>query len=422
MPEFAWRALNAKGEEVQGRAVANSTKDLLSQLQGQGLLPLGFESEETRVGMAASDRSSTGSEWSAQVSARPAERRQRGPVTRRDIFHFLSELSVMLKSGLSLDNALRLLRDMSGKPDMSQLIENITNAVKNGETLSKALADRGRHFDEFVVNMVRSGEASGQLANTLSEAVLHLERQRALRESVTSALIYPIILLLVAVLSLVAMLGFVVPQFQNLFDDLGSALPLSTQLVVALGQVFKLYWPYLLIMVLFTSLTIGAWFRTEQGVRQKHRVLLRLPLIGNIAFQYQLSLFARSMGTLLGNGVPLLRAVQIATDTVGNTTIRDVLAKMPAQIKSGVRMSACIQGLHLFDPLSVNLVKVGEETGRLGAMFLEMANLLSRDVEQAIKRSLTLLEPLLILVLGGLIAAIIVSILLGILAVNDLAL
>jgi len=218
------------------------------------------------------------------------------------------------------------------------------------------------------------------------------------------------------------MLGFVVPQFQNLFDDLGSALPLPTQAVVALGRLFTEHWASLLIGLVLLVLSLWRWFISQAGVRQKHELILRLPLLGSIAYKYQLSLFFRTMGTLLQSGVPLLQALGIATDTVGNTRIRGALIHLPVQLKSGKRFSQSLAELKIFDPLALNLVQVGEETGRLGSMMLEVCGYFTRDVESGIKRGITLLEPLLILLLGGLVAAIIVSILLGILAVNDLAL
>ena len=327
----------------------------------------------------------------------------------------------MLRAGLALDNALRVLIEMSHKPSVRTLLETILEDVKGGAPFSRALTAHREHFGDFYINMVRSGEASGQMSQVLERLVSHMERLRALRESVISATLYPAILLGVAVLSLVVMLGFVVPQFEQLFKDMGDALPLPTRIVMLLGQGFRNYGPVLLPFIALVGWLVWRWLRSPAGRAKWQNWLLGLPVLGPLLHKYELTLFARSLGTLLGNGVPLLTALHIATETVGNARLRQPLAKMAPMVKEGTRMVAAMQATQVFEPLAVNLVRVGEETGRIGPMMTELADILNRDVETGIKRALTLLEPILILVLGILIAAIIVSILLGILSVNDLA-
>ena len=419
MPDFTWRAIDPSGRLSSGVSAAPSRAELLAQLHAQRLVPVEVNASESGInGPLGADGtvSGLGASDGRNVKLRP------GRIQPADIFHFTAELAIMLRSGLALDNALRLLVEMSAKAAMAQLQGQILDAVKNGASLSKALAAYPQHFQDFYINMVRSGEASGQLAAVLERLVEHMDRLRQLRESVISASIYPAILLFVAIISLVAMLGFVVPQFEDLFADLGDGLPLATQWVVAIGQVFKHHWAAITLSVALLAWLGQRWARSSAGRRRLHQWVLRLPLLGRLALKFQLTLFARTLGTLVGNGVPLLKAVQIASDTVSNSVVKQALSPMPGQLKSGVRVTESFRQVGLFDPLAINLVKVGEETGRLGPMLLELANLYNRDVEQGIKRSLTLLEPVLILVLGGLIAAIIVAILLGILSVNDLAL
>jgi general secretion pathway protein F len=259
------------------------------------------------------------------------------------------------------------------------------------------------------------------MSAVLDRLVEHMERQRALRESVISATIYPAILLGVAVLSLIAMLGFVVPQFEKLFTDMGDALPLPTRIVMEMGHAFRQYGLVMGVLAALAVVLLLRWFKSPQGRLWWQTRLLRLPLVGRLALKYQLTLYARSLGTLLGNGVPLLTALHIATETVGNTLLRQALAKVAPIVKEGGKVVQAITATGIFEPLAINLIRVGEETGRVGSMMLELSNILNREVETGIKRLLTLVEPVLILVLGVLIAAIIVSILLGILSINDLA-
>lgn len=417
MPEFSWKAADGAGALLQGSLPAANVASALKQLRDRGLTPLRVD--EVPDGSAAAT--------SAPVSGRAGLGLRRphvnkGPVKAADVLAITSELAIMLRAGLALDNALRVLIEMSHKPSVAALLQQVLDAVKGGTPLSRALAQHGALFGDFYVNMVRSGEASGQLAAVLTRLVEHMERLRALRESVVSAMIYPAILLGVALLSLVAMLGFVVPQFEKLFNDMGDALPMATRFVMALGKGFTSYGAVIFVGVALVAWLVARWLRTPSGRRWWQLRALRLPVLGALVWKYELTLFSRSLGTLLGNGVPMLAALGIATQTVGNVVLRDALVKVGPIVKDGGKLVQAMNSTQVFEPLAINLIRVGEETGRIGPMMLELANILNREVETGIKRALTLVEPVLILVLGVLIASIIISILLGILSVNDLAL
>ena len=406
MPEFAWRAAQADGQLLEGRFEAAAADAVLRHLRERGLTPIKVEDA------AAAD---------VAVPGRGNRRALRGPVTRADVLALTSELSIMLRAGLALDNALRVLIEMSAKPSVRQLLETILEDVKGGVPFSRALAKRGDLFGDFYINLVRSGEASGQMSQVLERLVAHMERLRALRESVVSATLYPAILLGVAALSLIGMLGFVVPQFEKLFTDMGDALPLPTRFVMMLGHGFQRWGLVIGLVAVLLGWLLWRWLRTPPGRAWWQNRALRLPIVGPLLYKYELTLFARSLGTLLGNGVPLLTGLHIATETVGNAGLRAALGKMAPLVKDGARMVRAMTATQVFEPLAINLIRVGEETGRIGPMMNELADVLNREVETGIKRALTLLEPILILVLGVLIAAIIVSILLGILSINDLA-
>jgi general secretion pathway protein F len=418
MPEFAWRAADASGKVVEGRLSVASAAAALKQLRSQGLTPLSVDDAATAGALPAAGLAGAGTPGAfAPAKARAAK----GPVKSSDVLVLTSELAIMLRAGLALDNALRVLIDMSHKPSMAALLQGVLDAVKGGTPLSRALAQHRELFGDFYINMVRSGEASGQMSSVLERLVEHLERQRALRDSVISATIYPAILLGVAVLSLIAMLGFVVPQFEKLFTDMGDALPAPTRMVMALGHAMTSYGLVIGIVLLGGGMLLMRWFKSPSGQQWWSARLLRLPLMGRLALKYELTLFSRSLGTLLGNGVPMLTALHIATETVGNLILRQALTRVAPIVKEGGKVVQAVAATGIFEPLAINLIRVGEETGRIGPMMLELANILNREVETGIKRLLTLVEPVLILVLGVLIAAIIVSILLGILSINDLA-
>jgi len=409
MAEFAYKAAGAGGV-IEGRIEARSREEAIRRLVDQGLTPVGVFDDVATPAVAAAPKALGRFRMGAD---RP---------TRADVLSLTSELAVMLRAGLPLDNALRVLRGMDHRPSVTTLIGEVLEAVKGGMPLSRALAARGDLFGAFYINMVRSGEASGQLGAVLTRLVEHLERMRALRESVVSALIYPAILLAVAVLSVLGILLFIVPQFETLFRDAHEALPLSTRVVLGAGNLVSGYGLYLLAVAVIGGFVFARWLRQDAGRRWLQGRLARLPLLGRVRHDYNLARFSRTFGTLLGNGVPILTALGIAGETLEDERLRAALKGVTPKVKSGGRLAEALQATGSFEALAVNLVRVGEETGSLDKMVLELATILDRKVEIGIKRGLTLLEPLLILGLGLVIAVVIVSILMGILTVNELAL
>lgn len=418
MSDFLYKAARADGRLIEGRLVANGREDALKQLHSQRLVPVSLAELDKPQGppeKTALSRGEGGSDRRFRL------RSDRGRPSFPDVQAFTNELSIMLRAGLPLDRALRVLIGMTDKASMRAVAEDLLKSVKGGKGLSMALTPHAPLFGDFYISMVRSGEAGGQLAEVLTQLADHLERLRSLRESVVSALIYPAILLLVALVSVFLMLGFVVPQFESLFDDLGDALPAPTRLVVAAGDLVSEHgWALVLILVLAAWLT-RVWFGTVNGRAWRDRRLLNAPVLGDVLKKYEITRFARSMGTLLGNGVPMVSALRIATATVGNQHLRAAIDEIAPAIKRGQRMADALEASAVFTPLVLNMVRLGEETGRLDEMLLEVAKVHDAQVQTGLKRALQLVEPVLILVLGGLIAVIIISILMGILSVNDLA-
>ena len=414
MPEFDYRAAGNTGQIQTGRLAANSREAAIRQIQALGLTPVELEPAN------GPESQSTASLESGHAPPTP-RKRARGAPNQNDVLAFTSEIAVMLRAGLPLDRALRILIEMNDKPTFSAVIGDVFKSVKSGKGLSQALMPHQALFGDFYINMVRSGEIGGQLAQVLARMTEHLERVKALRESVVSALIYPAILVVVAAISIFLMLGFVVPQFETLFDDLGEALPLPTRIIVSAGNlVADGFW-----LIAFGGGTLfwilRRWLATPKGKTWLDRRLLALPVLGDVLRKYELTRFARSMGTLLGNGVPIITTIHIATSTMGNQVLRDAMAGIAPRIKQGGRLADALAGASLFSPLGLNMVRLGEETGRLDEMLLELARVHDAEVQAGIKRALTLIEPALILTLGVAIAGIIVSILMGIMSANELA-
>lgn len=402
MPHFSYKAIGRDGKHLDGTVEAEGPELASRQLRGQGLTLLKLEAGG--VGRA---------EPSGASGAKPPG--------RQEILSMTSELAVLLRAGLPLDRALKVLIEMAAQPQMDLLLNDILKSVKGGKPLSQALQPYEQVFGSFYINMVRSGEASGHLSEVLDRLVEYLENAKANRDTVISALIYPAILAVVAVLSIVVMLGFVVPQFESLFEDLGDALPPLTRMVIGGGEFLESYGWLVLILIIGAVAYFRRWSATEQGRTALHQRLLRLPLAGEIIFQFEVSKFARTAGTLLTNGVSLLKAISIAIDTVDNTVLKESLQVLPPAVKAGKRISAALEETKMFSPMMVQMIRVGEESGSLDKMMLELARVYDDYVQSGVKRGLALLEPVLILGMGFIIAVIIIAILMGILSVNDLA-
>lgn len=395
MPAFTYKAVGRDGKAQQGVIEADGLDLATRQLRARGLTPLKVQEGDGQD--------------------------QTKPPTRQEVLSMTTELSVLLRAGLPLDRALKVLIDMDGQPRMRAVLSDLLKSVKGGKSLSVALQPYDSIFGPFYLSMVRAGEASGQLSAVLERLVAHLESAKATRDSIVSALIYPAILLVVAVLSVVVMLGFVVPQFETLFNDMGDALPSMTKAVIAAAEFIKAWGLILAVLVAGLALLLQRWAVSDQGKATLDTRLLALPIAGNIAFEYEMAKFARTVGTLLGNGVSLLKAIQIAIDTVGNIPLKEGLNVLPPAVKAGKRMSVALEETKMFTPMVIQMTRVGEESGRLDDMMLELASVFEDHVASGVKRLLTLLEPVLILTMGFIIALIIISILMGILSVNDLA-
>ena len=401
MPRFSYKAIGRDGKSLNGVIEADGLELASRQLRGQGLTLLKLES-----GGRLDD---------------PAARATGKPPGRQDVLSMTSELAVLLRAGLPLDRGLKVLIDMASLPQMHQLLSEMLTAVKGGKALSQAMQPHEQLFGTFYISMVRAGEASGQLSAVLDRLVEYLESSKTTRDSVVSALIYPAILLVVSVLSIVLMLGFVVPQFEALFEDMGEALPLLTRMVVDAAAFIKVYGWLLVVLVVGTVFFLRRWAATEAGMTSVHQRMLKIPVAGGIIFEFEVSKFARTVGTLLGNGVSLLKAISIAIDTVNNRIIKDALQVLPPAVKAGKRMSTALADTDMFTPMVIQMIRVGEESGSLDQMMLELAKVFDGKVQSGIKRGLALLEPVLILGMGFFIAVIIIAILMGILSVNDLA-
>lgn len=405
MAHFRYRAISAEGKVTRGEIEHDSVERAATQLARQGLTPVSIEP------LAAG-----GSRGGADALARLFSRR-RG--SQNAIAEFTRELAIMLSSSVPLDRSLAVLQGLATDARLKEIIGAISKRVRTGGTLADAFREQPE-FSDFFVNMIRAGESSGSLEATLTRLAEHMERTKALKSTVSSALMYPAILLLVASGSLIILLGFVVPKFADMFDEMGGTLPLPTRVVMAAGNWVGSYW-WLLVLLIGAAVAGVMNLLAKPEFRERlDRRLLNIPLTGDLVRKVETARLAHTLGTLLAGGVVLVNALSIALATVGNRTLRADLEQGVAALKEGKLLSnALIENSH-FPPLAMHMIQVGEETGQLEPILLKVASIYDEEVSGAVKRLLALLEPVLILGLGVLIAGIIVSIMVGIMSVNEL--
>lgn len=399
MPVYRYKAATPGGEIAEGEIDAVDLAQAVARIQAEGNVPI-------RIRPA-------GRRWGGFGGARG--------VRGREIQGFTQELATLLSAGLPLDRSLQVLMDIADDPKVTRMISGLLDRVRAGSSLSDALEAQTGTFSRFYVNMVRAGEAGGALHEVLSRLSEYLTRARELRDSVVSALIYPGILLSVSVVSVMVLMIFVVPNFTQLFEDSGRALPVLTQVVVGSAEWLAGYWWLLLLGILSLLLLLRRALENPEARTRWDGWVLRIPLVGDLVRKVEAARFMRGLGTLLGNGVPLLAALSIVRETLSNRALATGLNSTVEGLKAGQSMSEPLLAADIFPRLGLQMIKVGEETGRLEPMLLQVADLYDREVRTTVQRMLALLEPVLIVTLGLVIAVIIISILIALVSVNELA-
>ena len=406
MPLYRYKAVTPAGEPQEGDMDGPNQAAVADRLQSMGLIAILVEETVRKAGAAAKGQRLFG----------------KSSVSQEDVAIFTQEIATLLKAGLPLDRCLEILIGLAATEPVRQLMLQMREDVRGGAALSVAMESHQQVFSRFYLNMIRAGEAGGALDVVLQRLNEFMERSRDLRDTVKSALIYPAILVGVAVLSVVVLLMWVVPQFSQMFEESGKALPMPTQIVIAAGDFFRNYWWAMAL----GAVGVYSWFKRQMQVPASRyrwdKRLLELPLVGDLLGKLEVARFSRTLGTLLGNGVTLLTALSIVKETLSNTVMSEGLGAVATQLKEGKGLGKPLMESGLFPKLAVHLVMVGEETGKLQEMLIRIADIYDREVHSTVKRMLSLMEPVLILGLGLVIGGIIMSILVAILSVNDLAL
>jgi len=402
MPLFEYKAVAPSGETVQGTMEAASLELVILKLQEAGNIPL--QAQESGAGGFSLAGFSLG---------------RRG-MNSREVGEFTQQLSTLLVAGLPLDRSLQVMLDLSENDRVKRTIAEIRDRVREGGSLSDALDEQHGAFNRLFVNMVRAGEVGGTLDSTLSRLTDYLERSRDLKDSVVSALIYPVMLLVLAAGSLILLLVYVIPQFAPIFEELGGDLPLITKIVLGVGSILQNFWWLIALLV-----AAAVWqFRrmladTKKRFAWDSRVL-SLKWVGDLVAKMETARLTRTLGTLLTNGVPLLSALSIARNVISNTVLRRDVNGATHEVKTGGSLARALAKGERFPRLALQMISVGEETGRLDTMLMKVADTYDMEVRNTIDRLLSIFTPVVTLLLAVLIGTIVLSILVAILSVNDL--
>lgn len=410
MTAFQYRAIDGQGRNVDGELSAPTRHVALAELASRGLTPL--ELRDRLPGVAAPARIGASSFWAAL---------RRPRFDRTQLLQLTQALGSLVRAGLTIDRALAIAANLSTHVAARDFLEDVGKRVRGGATFAQAIAASGRPLPGYYVSMVEAGETGGALASTLVRLGELLKRQQDIRQRVTSALVYPAILVAVVLLTLIVLLAFVLPRFEQLFVESDAPLPWATRMVLALGRFIADYGVYLAAATACGVVLGLRWLRGAAGRLSLHRWALRTKALLGLPATIDTARLLRTLATLLGNGLPLPAALKVARGTLGNLALRAALDEVARSVKAGERLHVALAVHRDFPPVAAQLARVGEETGKLDELLLSAAEYLEDSSSTLLDRLLSLLVPALTVGMGLIVAGLIGSVLVGLLSVNDLA-
>jgi general secretion pathway protein F len=403
MPVFAYRAADRRGQTIDGVMEAVDARAVIERLRKEAYFPIKVAAQAERAALFSFGGSSR--------------------VRPRDLLALTQMLATLFEAGLPLDRALSILEELAPSPRIKTIVTDLLHSVRGGSSLSEALAKHHpRPFSRLYINMVRAGEKGGVLEVSLRRLAEFLEARAAFSDAVKSALAYPLVITTVGAAAIVFLMTFVIPRFATIFNDLGQTIPLPTQILLSVSEAVQTYWWVGATLVLGGVLAWRIWTSTPHGRARWDELVLRLPIVGALGMKIETARFARTLGTMLKSGVPVLGAMAVVGDMMSNQAVGTAVARLADGVKRGGTIAVGMQEHTTFPALAVHMVRVGEETGRLEEMLLKVADTFETDVRIEMKRVLGLLEPAIILGMGVLVAFIVVAMLLAIFSINEVPL
>jgi len=395
MPLYIYEAIDTSGKKVRETISSTDEETLKSTLRGMSLVPLSIRVSEAKE-----------SSFFQRISS-------------EDILIFTQELGNLLDSGLPIDRALYVLSEHSEKKALRAIVKEVYIDIQKGNTLSSAM---GKHkvFPRLYINMIRAGEAGGILEVVIKRLVSFLETTLTFKKEIISALIYPILLTVVGGLAVSVLMLYVIPNFSQIFSDMGQTLPLPTMVLIKVSSLFAAYWWAFLGGVIGLALLVRGYVRTAEGKNYLDNLKLKVPVLKKLSMKFIIARFSRTFGTLLQSGVPILEAIRVSRDVIDNDVIAQKLSVLEEGVSKGRGISVPLRESGVFPAIFNQMVTVGEEAGKLEDTFLLIADRFEADTRNLIKRFVSLFEPVLILLMGLVVGLIVISMLMGIFSINEI--
>ena len=401
MPIYNYTARTRSGEKVEGTIDAATKRAALSEIEKKGQIPVSvIASSEDNADDTGKGKSFT---W-----------RRTNKMSTRDVLIFTTELSDLLASGMNLGNALNCLANRKDGSAKDVIVADLRDEIMRGASLSEALAKNPDTFTTLYVSMINAGEESGALSVVLNRLVLHFERIQAVKEKVVMALVYPLIVMIMGAATLIFSMIFVVPKFQMVFEQLGQALPLPTKILIASSTWLAHYGWLALIVLVVGSIMMNRFVKTSKGMHWWHGILLRMPLVKGVIASGIFANFARTLGTLMDNGVPILSALGIVEKTVGNVVIGEEIHNVRERVTDGTTISGPFAAGKVFPVMLTDMLSIGEQTGDMTTALTHIARRYENELDRNVIIFTTALEPILIVVVALLVGFVAVAILMAV--------
>ncbi len=388
MPTFIWKGRTLAGESQAGEIEVARQEEAIEQLRKKRILV---------------------------TSIRPKARGFQMPkiggpgVTTKDLAIFTRQFATMISAGLPLVQCLDILAKQSSKPSFGHIISDVTREVEAGSTLSDGLGKHKNVFDDLFRNMVAAGEAGGVLDEILMRLANYIEKADALKRKIQGAMVYPVVVLTVALGATAFMLMFIIPTFAKMFTDFGGELPLPTKIVLGLSAALKSFWWVMILAGVAITFAFTRYYATEGGRRVVDAQLLKIPVLGDVLLKGAVARFTRTLGTLIASGVPILAGLEITARTAGNKIIAEAIMTARTSIREGETVAAPLKTSGVFPPMVVQMISVGEQTGALDEMLTKIAVFYEAEVDTAVDALTSIIEPIMIVVMGGIVGGMVIS-------------
>lgn len=398
---FSYKAKDTTGQLITGTLEAETQAQVTGRLQGMGYFPLQIvnESEKRKTAVAA-----------AKKFARK--------VRVNDMATFNRQLADLLSSGIPLVKALGVIQNQTSNETLSAIIQQINQDVSGGDSLAQAMAKHPRVFSKLYVAMVRSGETGGMLDAVLQRLADFAESDAETRSKIKSALAYPVVMIIAGIAAVTIMMTVVMPKILRVYAEMHQELPLPTQIMISINKFLGSYWYVVLGVIAAIVIVLWRTMKSQEGKRAIDTALLKVPVLGDMIVKREVANFARTLGSLLHNGVSILAALEIVHEVMGNQVVADEVAKIPQNVTQGEGVAAPLRKSTVFPPVVVNMMAIGEETGRLDDVLVKIARSYETEVERAVKTLTSLIEPIIILGLGIVVGFIVISMLLPIFSID----